>query len=253
MIIQKLVIAFVMIIIGLAFVGQISTLTTDVTLRSTATDTVDISSARLAGSGTVINEIAFLNNTRYTLSNYSLTGGFVGTIVLVQNRTDGTDIPETNYTYASGVIYNSTKVSYDNVSINYTYTYSYINGSVKIPTSSFMTYRPSRNYLTDLSDCVITTSEVVFKNESGSVQPSTAYTFNSDGSGTIGSLQVKNVVSLNGTTSNTTSIVYNYCPTDYVSSWGGTILNLVPGFFALALLAIGVGLFYGVARESNIL
>jgi hypothetical protein len=46
---------------------------------------------------------------------------------------------------------------------------------------------------------------------------------------------------------------YAYCPDDYVLSWGGTVLNLVPGFFALAILIFSVGMFYSLARDAGIL
>jgi len=36
-----------------------------------------------------------------------------------------------------------------------------------------------------------------------------------------------------------------------VSSWGNTVLNLVPGFFALALMGIGIAIMYGAMRESG--
>lgn len=52
---------------------------------------------------------------------------------------------------------------------------------------------------------------------------------------------------------NNTYATYLYCPDDYVSSWGGTILDLIPGFFALAILIFSVGMFYSVARETGIL
>lgn len=53
---------------------------------------------------------------------------------------------------------------------------------------------------------------------------------------------------------NVTEVDYTYCQDDYLdSSWGRSILNLVAGFFALALLGIGVGIFYSVAKDAKIL
>lgn len=47
---------------------------------------------------------------------------------------------------------------------------------------------------------------------------------------------------------------YSYCPDDYMNlSWGRTGINLVPGFFALALLLISVALFYNIAKENGII
>ncbi len=53
---------------------------------------------------------------------------------------------------------------------------------------------------------------------------------------------------------NNTIASYNYCGDDYMNlTWGRTSINLVPGFFALALLLISVGLFYSVAKETGLL
>ena len=37
-----------------------------------------------------------------------------------------------------------------------------------------------------------------------------------------------------------------------ISSWGGTVLKLVPGFFALAILGIGVAITYTSLRQAGI-
>jgi hypothetical protein len=53
---------------------------------------------------------------------------------------------------------------------------------------------------------------------------------------------------------NYTYVSYSYCPDDYLTeNWTRTIINLVPGFFALAILLIGVGLAIGVLRNEGIL
>lgn len=39
---------------------------------------------------------------------------------------------------------------------------------------------------------------------------------------------------------------------NYVSSWGNTVLNMVPGFFALAIMGIGVAVTYSAMREAGI-
>ena len=55
------------------------------------------------------------------------------------------------------------------------------------------------------------------------------------------------------TSDNATYITYTYCPDDYMNlSWGRTGINLVPGFFALAILLASVGLFFSVARDYGI-
>lgn len=37
-----------------------------------------------------------------------------------------------------------------------------------------------------------------------------------------------------------------------VSSWGATVLKLVPGFFALGILGIGIAITYGALRDAGI-
>jgi hypothetical protein len=46
-------------------------------------------------------------------------------------------------------------------------------------------------------------------------------------------------------TTNTSKVTYTYCPEGYVNlAWGRTVIGVVPGFFAIALLMVSVGLFY---------
>jgi len=37
------------------------------------------------------------------------------------------------------------------------------------------------------------------------------------------------------------------------SSWGATVLNLVPGFFALGILGIGIAVTYGSMRDAGVI
>jgi len=47
---------------------------------------------------------------------------------------------------------------------------------------------------------------------------------------------------------------YNYCGDGYInSSWGRTVLDLISGFFALALLGGSLYMFYSVFRETGII
>jgi len=55
-------------------------------------------------------------------------------------------------------------------------------------------------------------------------------------------------------TTNETLIDYVYCDSEYLTAgWNRTIIDLVPGFFALALMGVGIGLFYGVMRKEGII
>jgi hypothetical protein len=53
--------------------------------------------------------------------------------------------------------------------------------------------------------------------------------------------------------SNNTLVTYQYYPSDYLcESWSRSGLNLVPGFFGIAVMLISVALFYQVAKEEGI-
>jgi hypothetical protein len=79
----------------------------------------------------------------------------------------------------------------------------------------------------------------------------TAYTLNTDYIVTAGTFNLENTAKVNGSTNFTTG-TFESCPTGYVGGWTATTLLLIPGFFALALMGIGVGLFYMIAREHGI-
>lgn len=56
------------------------------------------------------------------------------------------------------------------------------------------------------------------------------------------------------TSNNNTYASYKYCADDYVvAGWTRTVLNLVPGFFAIALLLVGVGLAFSVLKAEGII
>lgn len=53
---------------------------------------------------------------------------------------------------------------------------------------------------------------------------------------------------------NSTYVDYNYCGDDYMNlSWGRSIINLVGGFFAIAILLVSVGLFFSVGKDTGII
>lgn len=58
---------------------------------------------------------------------------------------------------------------------------------------------------------------------------------------------------VNSQIGNTSRVYYNYYPMSYLEQgWTRTILNMIPGFFALALLAVALALFYSVAKDYGI-
>ena len=105
-------------------------------------------------------------------------------------------------------------------------------------------------------DCPISSLVVVNASTGGTaLTETTDYTLTAS----AGTFLLKNstatrlLVSSNKGATNTTYLSYSYCGDDYLnSSWGRTAVNMVPGFFAIALLLIAVGLFYGVAKENGI-
>ena len=102
------------------------------------------------------------------------------------------------------------------------------------------------------TDCPIT--GVTITNSSGTVfTDGTDYAIDES----TGIFNLYNTVKVNITFidgDNLTYVDYQYCPDDYMNlTWGRTGINLVPGFFAIALLLISVGLFYSVAKENGII
>lgn len=58
----------------------------------------------------------------------------------------------------------------------------------------------------------------------------------------------------NTDTTNMTALNYTYCPDDYLTqAWSRTMLGIVPGFFAIALIAVGIGLFYVILRKEGLM
>jgi len=164
--ISAILIVFVTLIIGIALIADISSLTNKSTSLTSYTETIDLSSARLAGG--TINE-----------------------------------------------------------------TYDYI-----------LTNAVYSSWRADISDCLVET--VSYTNQTGAVVVAdTDYTFTS----TTAVFNVLNTESMNDAASNTTAVTYNYCDDNYQSGWGATVLKLVPGFFALALL--GAALFFLTDRFKD--
>jgi hypothetical protein len=100
-------------------------------------------------------------------------------------------------------------------------------------------------------DCPITSFSI--KNSSGSaLVADTDYTFTAS-SGQFVLLRT-DLTKATLYPSNVSYQSYVYCGDDYLDvSWGRTVLNLTPGFFALALLIFSVGMFYSLARDAGII
>lgn len=97
-----------------------------------------------------------------------------------------------------------------------------------------------------VNDCPLTT--VVYGNSSDDYALTTDYTVDLS-TGVITLVNSSAVVY--GT--NDTLVDYVYCGDDYMNlGWGRTLINLVSGFFAIAMLMISVGLFFSIAKDNGI-
>jgi hypothetical protein len=103
------------------------------------------------------------------------------------------------------------------------------------------------SFRTDYSECKVET--IVFKNQTGgTLTDPTDYVFTN----TVATLKLKNVEALNSSALNTTTVAYSYCPDNYMGGWGATVLNLVPGFFALGMLGAVAFLLFRVAKSEGV-
>ena len=99
-----------------------------------------------------------------------------------------------------------------------------------------------------INECPISSFDLY--NSSSSLTLTTDYTFDT----VTGVITFENSGNVNGTATNVTTATYVYCGKEYLTQgWNRTIINLVPGFFALALMGVGVGLFYSVMKKEGIL
>ncbi len=108
------------------------------------------------------------------------------------------------------------------------------------------------------TDCPLTSVEFGNANSTGS----SGWTLDTDyqidlatGNVTLlNTTKVNDICSNDEGNTNTTYIDYTYCSDDYLNlSWGRTVLDLVAGFFAIAILMISVGLFYSIGKDANII
>jgi len=126
-----------------------------------------------------------------------------------------------------------------------------INASVTIP-ATVLAHPASTSWRSGYPECAIST--VNLYNQTGTLLLGTTnYTWTEDGNGALGRIALANSKALNSSTSNLTTISYQSCPDEYVvSGWQRTILNLVPGFFALAILMVCVFVIFYVLRQEGV-
>jgi hypothetical protein len=121
--------------------------------------------------------------------------------------------------------------------------------SVSINTTAVntVTYPPTG---WETTDCPLTSFSIT--NASG-----TALTLTTDytvtlSQGTYILKNTTNTVKLLSSPGNNSYANYKYCGDNYMNSqWGRGVLTLVPGFFAIALMIVGVALFYSVYQDFS--
>lgn len=125
------------------------------------------------------------------------------------------------------------------------YAYNQMNATKNINVAKY--YNTSYPWKNQDSDCNMEVSR--FGNATTAFTKTTDYVL-----GTSGTLTVLNTTVTVESVPNATTITYTYCGDDYMSeSWSRTILDLVPGFFALAIMGVGVALFFGVLKKEGLL
>lgn len=125
------------------------------------------------------------------------------------------------------------------------YTSAIYNGTVNITDEFTIANVPDGWRITG---CPITSFDLY--NDSGSLVLTTDYTFTAS----TGVITFENTNNINGNATNATTATYVYCDSEYLTQgWNRTIIKLVPGFFALALMGVGIGLFYGVMKNEGVL
>lgn len=258
--IQKLVLAFVTLMVGVVLVGQIASTTSERTTKTGLTDTTDISTAwntvRLEAnnvSSAVMFNATLANQTVWLPTVTANTGRNLNcTNLIITNKTTGA-VATGNYTWATlaqvrgrcGIVFNDTNKPDDTMVglWNFTYNVSYqtMNTSLQFTISQVPTGWK-------VADCPITS--IVVSNGSDNLVLDTDYNYSSSNGKYTFLPSVTN--NLSGSVSYETS--FAYCDDSYLnSSWGRTVIDLTPGFFALALLAISAGLFYSLAKDANLI
>lgn len=175
-------------------------------------------------------------------STSKLIAGFValiiGIVLVAQVADIGLEVTAKSNTVDELHTVDGTDINtgWDGAAINETTTYTITN----TPTSW------------KVDDCPIT--DFVLSNSTDTFADTTDYILTaSEGTYTLVD-SVTAVALLGGTPNNQTFVSYTYCGDDYMNvGWGATVINLVPGFFALALLLISIAIFYDIAKENGII
>lgn len=102
-----------------------------------------------------------------------------------------------------------------------------------------------------VNDCPLSSIAVTNNAGTGLTLDTDYYLFS-----TTGIVQMLNTSATNFTAlgpTNNTKITYTYCGDDYINqSWGRNVLNLVPGFFVLAILIGAAFVIFWILKEQGI-
>lgn len=265
-IIQKLLFAFVTLILGLVLIGTIATSTgTTTSLVGISNEGIDITPALNTATDVQVN---FTHGTTFsdatgsrgtylfpTISEALFANGtrnLACTEPIIHNQSTGDVIPSpANWAWATeaqakgrcGIVFNASSFpqpAFNESKWNFTYTATWKTVVNTVPLS--IAHVPTG---WKAESCPIAT--IVLTNGTTVLTQGTDYTYS------LGRINLISSLGNNGSTTYSYKTNYNYCPDNYISGWGGTVLNLIPGFFALALLLFSVGMFYSVAKEVGIL
>lgn len=157
----------------------------------------------------------------------------IGIVVIGSIASNGLAVTETTRTVNETLDFSSSFLVGGNVNTTFPYTLAQAPSgwkAVDCPLTSVLVQNTSGATFTDDTDYVLdeTTGVVTFKNT--------------------------DAINCTYVSDNETYVSYNYCGDDYMNiSWGRTMINLIAGFFAIAILMISVGLFYSVAKDYNII
>jgi hypothetical protein len=123
---------------------------------------------------------------------------------------------------------------------------------------SLGTHSVQSGFRTDYSECEIT-SLISVTNYSGTAKTTPAkYNFTAASSSTpayitlAGGDVIDTAKDWISATSNTTFVTYRYCADDYIGGWAKTVTNLVPGFFAIAIMIAAAFIIFWILKKENV-
>lgn len=227
----------VALLMSTMFVGVLATQIADKTELTPATDTLNIGPARLmswAGNATINNEdLSTVSST--TGADFAVIGydSVICVIINITNATSGVLVTSTNYTQTNCHIRTNSGAAYENESLHASYLYNYkdVNGALDDTYEFTITNAIYSGWRADYSECEV--NAITLKNQTGDIMTATTdYVFTPD----TAILTLNNVDNLNGTASNSTTLLYDHCGDDYITGWGNSTFKLIPGIFVLMIL-----------------